>query len=262
MHGITCWQPFRRRAGIEDVIFDGLSQHRCTPSCRVHEIAGGVVAGAQARRPNHWIGRGEISVTQATVISRPKLTLPEAEAAHLRAVYAAADVILEYGSGGSTVMAAEMPGKTVFSVESDKDWALMMRSWFVANPPAPGSDVDIVWADIGDTREWGHPKTHKHWDRYARYPLEVWVLEEFRQPDVVLVDGRFRAGCAMAAAFRTTRPVVVLVDDYKPRRKYHAIEEFLGAPKRLIGRMAEFEVTPMPVPADRLQTIIEMMTRP
>ena len=72
----------------------------------------------------------------APTISRPELTLPEAEAAHSRAAYKDAKAILEYGSGGSTVMAAEMPGKRVWSVESDADWAQMMRDWFAAHPPA------------------------------------------------------------------------------------------------------------------------------
>ncbi|UXX83850.1 hypothetical protein [Roseovarius pelagicus] len=194
-------------------------------------------------------------------VSRPELTMPDAEAAHIARTYAEASVILEYGSGGSTVLASEMPGKTVFSVESDENWADMMRGWFAQSPPVSGSKVEVVWADIGPTREWGYPETDAEWQRYARYPLAIWDKPHFQQPDVVLVDGRFRTGCAMATAFRTTRPVRLLVDDYKRRKGYHRIEEFLGAPQ-LIGRMAEFEVTPMAIPADRLLTIIHMMTRP
>ena len=60
---------------------------------------------------------------------RPVLTLPPAEAEALRAAYAIADVILEYGSGGSTALAAEMPGKTVFSVESDAAWLAGMQGF-------------------------------------------------------------------------------------------------------------------------------------
>ncbi|NHQ74717.1 hypothetical protein HAT86_09595 [Roseovarius gahaiensis] len=200
-------------------------------------------------------------MTGSATISRPELTLPEAEADRLRTAYDDAQVILEYGSGGSTVMAAEMPGKFVFSVESDKDWAQMMRGWFAENPPATGTEVDVIWSDIGPTKAWGYPASNREWQRFARYPLEVWDLPEFRQPDVVLVDGRFRAGCAMATAFRTQRPVTVFVDDYARRKHYHRIEEFLGRPD-MTGRMAEFAIEPMAVPAERLLTIVEMMTRP
>ena len=200
-------------------------------------------------------------MSETATIPRPDLTLPEAEATRLQAAYEGARVILEYGSGGSTVMAAEMPGKSVFSVESDKDWAQMMRGWFDENPPATGTEVDVIWSDIGPTKDWGYPASNRAWQRFARYPLEVWDLPEFRQPDVVLVDGRFRAGCAMATAFRTQKPVTVFVDDYARRKHYHRIEEFLGQPG-MTGRMAEFAVSPMAVPAERLLTIVEMMTRP
>lgn len=200
-------------------------------------------------------------MTLQTPISRPEFTFPEAEADVLRDAYASADVILEYGSGGSTVMAAEKPRTRVFSVESDKGWAVMMRAWFEENPPAEGSQVDVIWSDIGETKQWGHPKDTTEYLRYARYPLSVWDLDEFEQPDVVLVDGRFRPGCAMATALRTQKPVRLFMDDYKKRKHYHRVEAYLGTPK-MTGRMAEFEVAPMRFEAAQLVPLIEMMTRP
>lgn len=195
----------------------------------------------------------------ATAMTRPELTMPAPEAAVIREAYAKADVILEFGSGGSTVVGAEA-GKRVTSVESDKAWAQMMRDWFAANPPA--GEVDIIWSDIGPTKEWGHPADDSGWKGFARYPLEVWDLPDFQHPDVVLVDGRFRMGCVLGAAFRITRPIPVYFDDYANRPRYHQIETFLGAPTEIVGRMARFDLTPMPVPADRLLQVITLMTRP
>ncbi|QYX55451.1 hypothetical protein K1T73_10050 [Roseovarius sp. SCSIO 43702] len=192
-------------------------------------------------------------------MKRPELTLPEAEAGRVRAAYEEARVILEYGSGGSTVMAGEMPGKRVFSVESDEDWAAMMQGWFDANPPR--SEVDVIWSDVGETKAWGYPKRADDYMKFARYPLGVWDLDEFEQPDVVLVDGRFRTGCAMATALRTARPVTLLFDDYAPRRQYHKVERLLGEP-RYHGRLAEFEVRPLALDPADLLTTIEMMIRP
>lgn len=198
-------------------------------------------------------------MTQTTQIQRPELTLPEAEAAMLRAAYEGAGSILEYGSGGSTVMAAEL-GKRVLSVESDQAWAQMMRDWFAQNP-APG-EVDVIWSDIGPTKEWGHPVNDAEWKRFARYPLEVWDLPEFTHPDVVLVDGRFRVGCALAAAYRITRPVALYFDDYVNRQQYHEVEDFLGQPAAIAGRMVRFDLTPQPVPPERLLRMVHLMTRP
>lgn len=195
----------------------------------------------------------------AAPITRPELTLPAAEAEVLRAAYAQADVILEYGSGGSTVLAAEM-GKTVTSVESDQAWAQMMRDWFAANPPK--GEVRIVWSDIGPTKEWGHPVDDSAWKQFPAYPLAVWDRPDFVHPDVVLVDGRFRMGCALAAAYRITRPIPLYYDDYASRPRHHQIEAFLGTPTEITGRMARFDLTPTPIPADRLLRVIQLMTRP
>ena len=194
-------------------------------------------------------------------VQRPELTMPEAEAALLRDHYARAAVILEYGTGGSTVMASEMPGKTVFAVESDKDWAQMMRGWLAQNPPVAGTEVDVIWSDVGATKEWGRPVDDSEWRRYPRYPLQVWQLPEFKHPDVVLVDGRFREGCALAACFLAQRPITLLFDDYAGRSQYHHVEEFLGSPE-LTGRMARFDITPQPVPPERLLRIMQLTVRP
>ncbi|MDK3018348.1 hypothetical protein [Pseudodonghicola flavimaris] len=197
----------------------------------------------------------------AAHIDRPVLTLPAPEAEALRTAYEAAEVILEYGSGGSTVLAAEMPRKHVTSVESDRKWAKMMQGWFADNPPAAGTKVDIHWSDIGKTRDWGHPKDESDWRKFPDYPLKIWGKKGFRHPDVVLVDGRFRIGCALATAFSITRPVTLLFDDYTHRSWFSRAEEFLGTPQ-IIGRMAAFDVTPQPVPPDRLLQVIKYMTRP
>jgi len=191
---------------------------------------------------------------------RPELTLPAAEAEAVRAAYAGADTILEYGSGGSTILAGDMAGKRVFSVESDADWAGMMRGWFKANPPT--AQVRVIHADIGPTKEWGHPVDGREWKRFARYPLGIWEGERLGQPDVVLVDGRFRVGCVLATAFHTKKPIPLLFDDYTQRSHYHVIEEVIGAPKEIIGRMARFEVAPTPLPLSRLSWVIRVMTNP
>lgn len=196
----------------------------------------------------------------ADALSRPALTLPPEEAAVLRGAYARAGTILEYGSGGSTVLAAELPGKTVLSVESDADWASDMTAWFAANPPAPGTAVHMLHSDIGPTEAWGRPADDSAWRHWPRYPLAVWQREDC-MPDVVLVDGRFRIGCALATAFRTSKPVTLLFDDYTTRPHYARVEDYLGTPE-IVGRMARFRVTPTAIPPERLLQVVQFMQRP
>ena len=192
-------------------------------------------------------------------LNRPKLTLPTAEAAALRVAYAQAKVILEYGSGGSTVVAANMLDKVIFSVESDAAWMADMQAYFAANPPA--SVLHLHHADIGPTRSWGHPKDETSFRKWPNYPMAIWDLPSFLHPDLVLIDGRFRAACFLTCLFRSTKPMTVLWDDYIDRPFYHRDEE-LVKPVEMIGRMARFEISPMPLPIARLAWVIETYLRP
>lgn len=194
-------------------------------------------------------------------MTRPELTLPPAEATLLSQAYKGAKVILEYGSGGSTVMASEMPGKRVFSIESDPDWTKMMQDWLAVNPPVDGTEVEVSWIDIGPTKEWGRPVDDRAFRNYPKYALDIWRWNKFPQPDVVLIDGRFRQACAMATAFLSKRPVDVYFDDYVDRKFYHKVEDYLGTPK-ITGRMAHFHVTPMPIPPEKLFQIIKFFQNP
>lgn len=201
------------------------------------------------------------AATASGAIDEPVLTLPPAEAGAVRAAYEAAEVILEYGSGGSTVMAARMAGKHVTSVESDGDWAEMMRTWLKQNPTA--SKVEIVHGDIGPTGDWGYPKKTDNYQAFPAYIFKPWQRRGFRQPDVVLVDGRFRAGCMLAVAALTRAPVTLLVDDYIDRAFYHRAEEIIGAPDEMIGRMARFSLKPRDtLPADALEALVTLSIKP
>ena len=195
----------------------------------------------------------------SAVVDRPVLTMPAAEAAEVARRFSAAEAILEYGSGGTTVLAAELPGKTVLSVESDVKWLRKMRGYFEANPPL--AKLTLHHGKIGRTKAWGQPMDDQHLRKWPGYALGIWDQPEFVHPDVVLIDGRFRAACFLTTLFRIKRPVTVLWDDYIDRPSYHEVES-LAKPVEMIGRMARFEVAPRPVPADRLAWIMDVFLRP
>ena len=170
-----------------------------------------------------------------------ELTLPDLEAKLLRHHIAKARVVLEYGSGGSTWVAAEMPGKFVLSVESDREWAIALQQDLDA--AALPSPAIVRHVDIGPTGSWGRPVDSQNWTLFYRYSLAVWDAPWFRHPDLVFIDGRFRPACFAATCLRITRPVTVLFDDYVDREVYHAVERF-AAPVETVGRMARFDLTP------------------
>jgi hypothetical protein len=169
-------------------------------------------------------------------------TMPEAEAAHVAETYKAGRVILEYGSGGTTRLAAGMPGKLIFSVESDLMWALDLQAELDAAETA--SPVMVYHSDIGETGKWGRPiLSETNWRGFHRFALDIWDQPFFRAPDVVLIDGRLRMACLGTVMMYTDRPVTVLFDDYVNRPMYQVVER-LVTPTRTIGRMAQFDIVP------------------
>lgn len=167
--------------------------------------------------------------------------MPECEREHLTETYHQARVILEYGSGGSTEVAARMPGKYVMSVESDRGWARDLRNRLVGAECL--SPVVVHHVDIGQTGLWGRPLDDRCWRDFHLYPNDVWEQGWFRPPDTILIDGRFRTACLATVLLRTEQPVRVLFDDYLVRPLYQQVERIVR-PIRLIGRMAEFEIEP------------------
>lgn len=181
-----------------------------------------------------------------------ELTLPPREGALLREAYADAGAILEYGGGGSTVVAASASGRHVMCVESDPEWCDRLRAATQAMPSVPV----LHHADIGPVGAWGRPVSRHHWPRFHRYATSVWDREDLVHPDVVLIDGLLRAACFATCAIRITRPVLVLFDDYQ-RTAYHVVERLLK-PALVEGRLAVFELTPGLVGPSDLTLVQEM----
>ena len=167
--------------------------------------------------------------------------MPAAVAERVRAEYAKASTILEYGSGGSTAMAAALGGKSVFTVESDSAWLVKVRDGL------EGADGDFVFhhADVGPVGAWGTPKDRSKQEKWPSYPTWIWMHPKFRQPDLVLIDGRFRPACLIATMLFTRAPVRVLFDDYYYREEYFKVEAY-AKPVDRAGYMAIFEIKPRP----------------
>lgn len=188
----------------------------------------------------------------------PELSFPLEEMQLVRRVYGSAHIILEYGSGGSTILASEQPAKLVFSVESDHAWAIRLQHEIdLRNLPSPAL---VYHVDIGPTGNWGRPLGPEAWTRFHLYPLSIWDEPFFRQPDVVLIDGRFRPACFMAVLLRTQKPLTVLFDDYTERPAYHSVEAFLK-PTEMVGRMAVFDVQPRPFDPSETGAIMDHFFR-
>ena len=184
-------------------------------------------------------------------------SMPAEETALLTESYRDADVILEYGSGSSTALASAMPNKLIFSVESDLDWALrLQQELYVRKLPSPAV---LYHVDVGPTGKWGRPLTAEKWQQFSRYATAIWSEPHFRDPDVVLIDGRLRLGCLAAVALGIRRKTVVLFDDYV-NRPYYKRKNAIARPDLVVGRMAKFTLEPGMIDHGRFSAVIDMFS--
>jgi hypothetical protein len=171
------------------------------------------------------------------------MTFTQACNNYVQKQYKKADIIVEYGSGGSTLLGAKL-GKYVVSVESSSSWLLGVLGAAVEQN-LPGKIVPI-WTDIGVTKEWGFPVDESNWKNWSDYPRLPWQYckQHNLSPDVVLIDGRFRLACFLSACVSVTKETLILFDDYEDRKYYHVAEQLFPKIEVIDNRMAVFKVVP------------------
>ncbi len=154
--------------------------------------------------------------------------------------------LLEFGAGGSSMTAARLKVPTVISVESDADF--LAATGAAVRATATHTAFVGHHADIGPVQEWGNPADRSKVQLWPRYCSSVWARiasEGLPQPDLVLIDGRFRVACLLAALVMARPGTSILFDDYFDRPHYHRVEAW-ATPVGRAGRMAEFTVPASP----------------
>jgi len=151
---------------------------------------------------------------------------------------------LEFGMGGSTVLAA-MHGVRFVSVDSDPYFKRAVERKIEEDGNADAETQTLIHADIGPTEAWGTPVVRtptpprvQRWRRYLDAPWQA--MQGKSGPYLVLVDGRFRVACALTAAKNLPPDQTrILIDDYEGRDHYRIVERHLELKERC-GRMALF----------------------
>ena len=144
-----------------------------------------------------------------------------------------ANVYFEYGCGDSTLFASQIPGLEVHSVDTSQVWA---------DAVSKSTKNRVIWVDVGDLLEWGRPSDYSKRANYKTYREALWAND--KQPDVVLIDGRFRVACFLTVLLKVQKQTSIIFDDYTFRKNYHIIEELIS-PHRIEGRQALFNATPL-----------------
>lgn len=170
-----------------------------------------------------------------------KPSLPPRFLEILTAKLESASTYLEYGSGGSTVLAVRINHPVVYTVESDQHWLKAVEEK-CAKLPGNGK-LHPIYIDIGESGPLGYPKNDDRLAWYFEYSLKPWqrLRSDGCSPDVVLVDGRFRLASFFSSILYSKPGATIYFDDYIDRKQYHAAAQLLQ-PTRMIDRVAEFIV--------------------
>ena len=137
-------------------------------------------------RPGAWSEALAAAPAQYAAVPDAPI-MPAAGAAALAEGLRGARCYLEYGSGGSTMLAVASGVAALVSVESDRLWLEAVRAR-LAGRLRP--DHHLCHADIGPTARFGAPAAERHWRRFPAYALDAWALCRDRglEPDLVLIS--------------------------------------------------------------------------
>lgn len=167
-----------------------------------------------------------------------------AELSLFKSFLACSDRYLEFGSGGSTCLAAAMGKQTIISVDSSDEWLAKVAAECrkFTDVPAPR----LVKVDVGPVGDWGRPLDPSTRDRWPTYYSSVWSDPDSAECDLYLVDGRFRVASFMSIVLRCRPATIIVVHDFASRSGYHVVKEIC----REVARAEDLSVFQVPTTAD------------
>lgn len=166
-----------------------------------------------------------------------KITFKDIEKEYFLKKLSSSSSYLEYGAGGSTILAFLEPSiKTIRSIETTHKWIKIVNE----NLNYIDKDVSVDYIDINsDENNLGYPKNKskiENWSLYQQYCAG-------KNFDLCLIDGRFRVSSFIHAYINAPIGCTLLVHDYpinnKGRTYYKSIEKIANK-KEQVGSFAMF----------------------
>ena len=186
-----------------------------------------------------------------------RLEMSDAEIGVLRECFSKASSLVEFGSGGSTLLAVRSPSlRRIWSVESDPAWIERLRANAEVASAERSGRLHLLAADVGPVGGYGFPVDRSAQSAWPRYYQAVWDDAAAIEADLVLVDGRFRVACALEALARARPHAILLFHDFWNRTHYHpvlAFTDWLGSCDSLAILRRKAAIDPVALDAVRQQ---------
>lgn len=153
--------------------------------------------------------------------------MTDAETGVLQECFSKARSLVEFGCGGSTLLAARSPSlRRIWSVESDPGWVATLREQHEIIAAEQAGRLHLQHVDIGYVGQFGYPDEQAKQAAWPRYYERVWDADGANDTDLVLIDGRFRVACALEALARCRPHAILLFHDFWNRTPYHPVLAF------------------------------------
>ncbi|HEX2592798.1 MAG TPA: hypothetical protein VHL34_14950 [Rhizomicrobium sp.] len=161
----------------------------------------------------------------------PEITAPHMtpiELAQFKRLLGGATHYLEFGCGGSTVLAASYPLEHIWSLDSDKAWIENCKRQDSVRGLLLDGRITFHHVKIGPTRRWGYPDGKEYATRWPNYYLSIWQHLDPKLLDLILIDGRWRVQCTFQSLLRVNPDCILAMHDFSDKRpEYRAILEFV-----------------------------------
>jgi hypothetical protein len=138
---------------------------------------------------------------------------------------------LEFGAGPSTKLAIEQSKARILSVESDAAVVSDLKRSPEVMAAIRAERLAFHVADIGPVGAAGAPSNESRLKNWHAYYAAAWTQRDWNY-DFVLIDGRFRVQCALAAAAFAGPETLIGIHDYPRRSHYHVVEKYFDTVER------------------------------
>jgi len=128
----------------------------------------------------------------------PPELVSEKEIHLMRKQMCSASSYLEFGAGGSTLLAINNGIRKLVTGDSDRAWIDRVNRR-IQHLGCDTTNIRLVFSDIGPTGKWGYPlgeEAIRYWPMYYAGPWRTF-LKLGGLPDLIYIDGRFRLACAL-----------------------------------------------------------------
>jgi hypothetical protein len=143
---------------------------------------------------------------------------------------ACAEIYVEVGCGQSTVFACKQAHILhVVAIDTSSDWLKLVS--IACND----EKLILHHSDFGTLGNWGRPLSY--WKIHSVRDYTAGIFKH-HQPDLVLIDGRFRVYCFLYCCVFGREGIRIIFDDYVGRN-YNIVESVI-LPKEIYGRQALF----------------------